>query len=53
MSFVYAKVASLKDKAKVGSHQCVALVRHHAWPADEQTALVVASEDSEQRTWAS
>jgi hypothetical protein len=29
MSFIYAKVASLKDKAKVGSHQCVALVQHY------------------------
>jgi hypothetical protein len=29
MSFIYTKVASLKDKAKVGSHQCVALVQHY------------------------
>jgi hypothetical protein len=30
MSFVYAKVESLKGKAKVGSHQCVALVQWYA-----------------------
>lgn len=30
MSFVYAKVESLKGKAKVGSHRCVALVQFYA-----------------------
>lgn len=30
MSFVYAKVESLKGKDKVGSHQCVALVQFYA-----------------------
>ena len=30
MSFVYSSVASLKDKDKVGSNQCVALVQFYA-----------------------
>lgn len=30
MAFIYSKVAALKDKDKVGSHQCVALVQFYA-----------------------
>lgn len=30
MSYVYPKVAELKDKPVVGSHQCVALVQEYA-----------------------
>jgi hypothetical protein len=30
MAFVYSKVASLKDKDKVGTNQCVALVQFYA-----------------------
>lgn len=30
MPYVYAKVAELQDKPKVGSHHCVALIQHYA-----------------------
>lgn len=30
MPYIYPKVADLKDKVKVGSHQCVALVQFYA-----------------------